>query len=174
MEMIELLRNRRSARKYKNRVIEPEKIEVLKEALLRSPTSRNKHPWEFVFADDRELLQRLALSKPHGAMFLEHAALGIVVCADGEKSDVWTEDCSIASILVQMVAQSMGLGSCWIQIRNRIFGEQTASEEHVRNLLRMPSNIRIESIIALGYPAEEKKPISHDDLDYTKIRINSF
>ncbi len=174
MEMIELLRTRRSVRKYRRRAIEPEKIELLKEAVLRSPTSRNRHPCEFIFADDRELLQQLALSKPHGAMFLEHAALGIVVCADGDKSDVWTEDCSIASILVQMVAQSMGMGSCWIQIRNRMFGGQTTSEEHVRSLLRMPSNIRVESIIALGYAAEEKEPISHDDLDYTKIRINSF
>ena len=174
MEMIELLRNRRSVRKYRHRAIEPEKIELLKEAVLRSPTSRNKHPWEFIFADDRELLQQLALSKPHGAMFLEHAALGIVVCADGEKSDVWTEDCSIASILVQMIAQSMGLGSCWIQIRNRMFDDKKTSEEHVKDLLKMPGNTRVESIVALGYPAEEKEPISHEALDYTKIRINSY
>lgn len=174
MEIMELLRARRSVRKYTGRAIEPEKIELLKEAALRSPTSRNKHSWEFIFVDDRELLEKLSLSKPHGAAFLQHAALGIVVCADGEMSDVWTEDCSIASILVQMVAQSMGLGSCWIQIRNRMFGEQTTSEEHVRKLLRMPGNIRVESIIATGYPAEEKEPISHHDLDYSKIRINSF
>ena len=172
--MIELLRARRSVRKYTHQAIEPEMIELLKEAVLRAPTSRNKRPWEFVFIDDRQMLKQLSLSKPHGAAFLENAPLAIVVCADGEKSDVWTEDCSIASILVQMVAQSMGLGSCWIQIRNRMFGGQTTSQEHVRTLLKMPSNIRVESIIAIGYPAEEKEPISHDDLDYTKIRINSF
>ena len=174
MEMIELLRNRRSVREFTFEAIEPEKLQLLKEALLRSPTSRNKHPWEFIFVDDGELLKQLAVSKPHGATFLEYATLGIVVCADGEKSDVWTEDCSIASILVQMVAQSMGLGSCWIQIRNRNFAEQTSSEEHVRSLLRMPKNIRVESIIALGYPAEEKEPIPQGDLDYTKIHFNSF
>jgi nitroreductase len=174
MEIIDLLRARRSVRKYTGRAIEPEKIELLKEAVLRSPTSRNKRPWQFIFVDDRDMLQKLALSKPHGAAFLQHAALGIVVCADGDKSDVWTEDCSIASILVQMVAQSMGLGSCWIQIRNRMFGEQTTSEEHVRNLLRMPNNIRVESIVAMGYPAEKKEPISRDALDYTKVRINSY
>ena len=174
MEMIELLRARRSVRKYTHQAIEPEKIELLKEAALRSPTSRNKHPWEFVFVDDGEMLGQLALSKPHGAAFLAHAALAIVVCGDGEKSDVWTEDCSIASILVQMVAQSMGLGSCWIQIRKRMFSGQTTSQEYVRALLKMPSNISVESIVALGYPAEEKEPISHDALDYSKIRINSF
>ncbi len=172
--MIELLRNRRSAREFTNEAIEPEKIELLKEAVLRSPTSRNINPWEFIFVDDSELLKQLSLSKPDGAGFLEYATLGIVVCADGEKSDVWAEDCSIASILVQMVAQSMGLGSCWIQIRKRMFDEQTTSEQYVKDLLKMPRNIRVESIVALGYPAEEKEPISHDDLDYTKVRINSF
>lgn len=169
-----MLRMRRSIREFTNRAIEPEKIELLKEAVLRSPTSRNKRPWEFVFVDDSEVLEQLARSKPHGAAFLENAPLAIVVCADGEKSDVWTEDCSIASILVQMVAQSIGLGSCWIQIRSRMFGGQTTSEEHVRTLLRMPRNIRVESIIALGRPAEKKEPISHDDLDYSKIHENSF
>jgi len=174
MKMIELLRTRRSVRKFTDEAIEPDKVELLREALLRSPTSRNINPWEFIFVDDRDLLRQLAQSKPHGARFLQDAALGIVVCADGQKSDVWTEDCSIASILVQMVAQSMGLGSCWIQIRKRMFDEKTTSEQYVKNLLKMPSNIRVESIVALGYPAEKKEPISRDDLDYTKVRINSF
>ena len=172
--MIELLRTRRSVRKFTSEAIEPEKIELLKETVLRSPTSRNIKPWEFIFVDDRDLLRQLAQSKPHGARFLQDAALGIVVCADGQKSDVWTEDCSIASILVQMEAQSMGLGSCWIQIRNRMFDDTTTSQEHVRSLLKMPSNIRVESIVALGYPAEKKEPISRDDLDYTKVRINCY
>ncbi|TKJ37498.1 MAG: NAD(P)H-dependent dehydrogenase/reductase [Planctomycetes bacterium B3_Pla] len=172
--MIELLRARRSIRKYTDKAIEPEKIAILKEAALRSPTSRNKHPWEFIFVDDGELLGQLALSKPHGARFLQGAAIGIVVCADGEKSDVWTEDCSIASILVQMVAQSIGLGSCWIQMRNRMYDDQVTSEQHVRNLLKMPNHIKVESIIALGYPVEKKEPISREDLDYSKVRINSY
>ena len=172
--MIELLRTRRSVRKFTSEAIEPEKIELLKETVLRSPTSRNINPWEFIFVDDRDLLRQLAQSKPHGARFLQDAALGIVVCADGQKSDVWTEDCSIASILVQMVAQSIGLGSCWIQIRNRMFDHTTTSQEHVRSLLKMPLNMEVESIVALGYPAEKKEPIPSDDLDYTKVRINCF
>ena len=174
MEMIELLRNRRSAREFLIEPIDLLTLQLLKEALLRSPTSRNIKPCEFVLVDDSELLRQLALCKPHGAAFLEYARLAIVVCADGDKSDVWIEDCSIASILVQMAAQSMDLGSCWIQIRNRMFDDKTTSEEHVRSLLKMPDNVRVESIIALGYPAEEKEPIPFEDLDYTKIRINSF
>jgi len=172
--MIELLRNRRSIRKYTYKTIEPEKIEILKEAVLRSPSSRNFDPWEFIFADDREILKQLALCKPHGAKFLEHAALGIVIYADEQKSDVWIEDCSIASILVQMVAQSIGLGSCWVQIRKRTFDEDTASENYIKGLLSLPGHMKVESIISLGYPAEERDPVPKENLKYEKIRLNSY
>jgi len=172
--MIELIRKRRSIRKYMDKIIEPEKIEILKEALLRSPSSRGFDPWEFIFVDDRKLLKQLALSKPHGASFLSGAALGIVICADQQKSDVWIEDCSIASILVQMVAQSIGLGSCWIQIRNRNFDDQLTSEEYIRKLLNIPSGLKVESIIAFGYPAEKKEPVPRENLKYEKVRVNSY
>jgi nitroreductase len=172
--MIELLRNRRSIRKYTDKVMEPEKIEILKEAVLRSPSSRGIDPWEFIFVDDREFLKQLAVSKPHGAGFLEGAVLGIVICADEQKSDVWIEDCSIASILVQMVAQSIGLGSCWIQIRNRKYDDHMTSEEYIRKLLNVPGGLKVESIIALGYPAEKREPVPRESLKYEKVRVNSY
>ena len=172
--MIELLRNRRSIRKYTDKCIEPEKIEILKEAILRSPSSRNIDPWAFIFVDDGEVLRQLALCKPHGAKFLEWAALGIVICADGQKSDVWIEDCSVASILVQIVAQSIGLGSCWIQVRNRTFNDQLSSEQYIRDLLNIPNHVKVESIIAIGYPAEKREPVQREELKYEKIRINGY
>jgi nitroreductase len=172
--MIELLRNRRSIRKYTDKVIEPEKIDILKEAVLRSPSSRNFDPWEFIFVDDRKLLKKLSVSKPHGVSFMENAALGIVICADEQKSDVWIEDCSIASILVQMVAQSIGLGSCWIQIRNRKYNEDTTSEDYIKDILNMPGHIKVESIIAIGYPAEKREPVKPEELKYNKIRSNNY
>ena len=172
--MIELLRARRSIREYSDRPVEPEKLELLKEAALRSPSSRNIDPWEFIFVDDRELLARLSTCKPHGAAFLERAALGIVVCGDSRESDTWIEDCSIASILVQMTAQSLGLGSCWIQVRNRMFDDQTTSEQYVQSLLRIPEHIKVQSIIAIGYPAECREPLPAEELKYWKIRENTY
>lgn len=172
--MIELLIKRRSIRKYTDKAIEPEKIEILKEAVLRSPSSRNFDPWEFIFVDDSELLKQLAMCKRHGAGFLEGAALGIVICADEQKSDVWVEDCSIASILVQMAAQSIGLGSCWIQIRNRKFDDHLTSEDYIRKLLHVPGGIKVESIIAIGYPAEQREPVPRESLKYEKVRLNGY
>ncbi|HUV67187.1 MAG TPA: nitroreductase family protein [Sedimentisphaerales bacterium] len=172
--MIELLRARRSIRKYIDRPLEPQKIEILKEAVLRSPSSRNIDPWEFIFVDQRELLRKLASAKPHGARFLAEAALGIVICADGDKSDVWVEDCSIASILVQMVAQSIGLGSCWIQIRNRMFDDKVTSEDYIKGVLNMPEHVKVESIVAIGYAAEAREPLPREELKDEKIRINGY
>ncbi len=172
--MIELLRARRSIREYIDRPIEPEKVDLLKEAVLRSPSSRNIDPWDFIFIDDRELLGKLSTCKPHGAEFLEHAALGVVVCGDSRESDTWVEDCSIASILVQMVAQSIGLGSCWVQVRNRMFDDGTTSEQYIQDLLRIPEHINVQAIIAVGYPAEQREPLSAEDLKYWKVRANTY
>jgi nitroreductase len=167
--MIDLLRNRRSIRKYKNQPVEAEKVNFLKEAVLRAPTSKNNKPCEFIFISDKALLGQLSLSKPHGAAFLSDAPLGVVVCAKERKSDVWIEDASIASILLQMAAQSLGLGSCWIQIRKRPHNEKQSAEDYIKHLLSLSADIRVESIVAVGYPAEHRNAISASDLEFNKI-----
>ena len=169
--MIEVLRQRRSIRKYKKTAIEQGKIEILKEMILRSPSSRNLNPWQFIFVENKEMLERLSAAKPHGADFLKDAALGIVICGDEEVSDVWVEDCSIASILTQLAAQQLGLGSCWIQIRNRNHSDEMSAGEYVRRQLNIAQNLKVESIISLGYPAEKKSRIPKETLDWDKIKI---
>jgi nitroreductase len=174
MDMIELLRARRSIRQYTNQAIEPQKMELLKEAALRSPSSRNFDPWEFIFVEDRDLLRKLASCKPHGAAFLAHAALGIVICGDNRESDTWIEDCTIAAILVQMTAQSLGLGSCWIQVRLRMFDNETTAEQYVQKLLGIPESMKVECIVAIGYPAEKREPVRRAELKEAKVHPNTY
>ncbi|MDY6823014.1 MAG: nitroreductase family protein [Thermodesulfobacteriota bacterium] len=168
--MIEILRKRRSIRVYEEKPIAPEMIAVLKEALLRSPSSRNIRPWEFLFIEDNILLEKLSRSKPHGAGFLKNAALGIVICGESNVSDVWVEDCSIASIIGHLTAESLGLGSCWIQIRNRDHDGTTTAEAYIRDILGLADNLCIESILAVGYPAKKKAGIAEDDLPWQKVK----
>ena len=92
---LSLAKKRRSIRRYLEKPVEAEKIEMLIEAALRAPSSRGFNPWEFVVVTDGVLLEKLSKSKPHGASFLKDAPLGIVVCADPEKCDVWIEDASM-------------------------------------------------------------------------------
>ena len=172
--MIDILRTRRSIRKYEKKAIHKESLEILKEALLRCPTSRGINPWMFVFVDDPGLLGLLAKAKEHGSSFLKDAALGIVVCGDETKSDVWVEDCSIASIVVQLTAQALGLGSCWIQIRKRPHSQDRTAEEYIQETLGIPQHLKVESIISIGYPAESKKPIPLEKLEFEKIRYNKY
>jgi nitroreductase len=169
-----LLQKRRSIRKFKQIPVENDKIEILKEALLRSPSSRSLNPWEFIIVTDKDLLYKLSEAKPHGSLFLKNAPLGIVVCSDPRKSDVWIEDCSIASIVVQLAAESLKLGSCWIQIRERMYSNSESSESYIQKILHIPSYIKIESIIAIGYPAEKKEAHSKETLDYKKIFNNLY
>jgi nitroreductase len=100
--------------------------------------------------------------------------VGVVVCADSAKSDVWVEDCSIAAILVQMTALDLGLGSCWIQIRNRNRAEGMSSEHYIQSLLGLPPNIKVECMVSIGYPDEIKKPIAESELDYNKVKHNHY
>ena len=172
--MIELLRKRRSVRKFTADKIAPEAIETLREAALRAPSSRGINPWEFIFVDDPEILLKLAKAKQHGAEFLKNAPLGIVVCADSTKSDVWIEDCSIAAIIIQLTAVSLGLGSCWAQIRNRQHDDGKPAETYVQELLGLPDHVRVETILGIGYPAEKKSPVSTDKLHYGQIRNNRW
>ncbi len=172
--MIELLRKRRSIRKFTSEKIAPAAIETIIEAALRAPTSRGINPWEFVFVDDPETLLKLSEAKLHGSEFLKNAPLGVVICADSTKSDVWIEDCSIAAIIIQLTALSLGLGSCWAQIRNRQHDKEKSAGSYVRELLGLPDHIEVEAILGIGHPAEKKIPVSSNKLMYDKIKTNRW
>ena len=172
--MIDLMRTRRSIRKYESKPLDGNSLDILKEALLRCPSSRGVNPWSFIFVDDRGLLGRLSETKTMGSQFLKGAALGIVVLGDETRSDVWVEDCSIASIVAHLTAHSLGWGSCWIQIRNRPHSEGQSAEAYVQGLLRIPGHLRVESIISVGHPAEARPPVPKEQLDYGRIGYNGY
>ena len=172
--MIDLLRQRRSVRVYAQQPVEQEKINILQEAVLRSPSSRNINPWQFIFVQDAELVAKLSKAKQHGSAFLSGAPLAVVIAGDTTQSDVWIEDCSIAAILLQLTAQSLGLGSCWVQIRLRQHNESVTSQAFVQELLGIPEHLQVEAIIGIGYPAEDKPGIPYEKLLFENIHKNKF
>lgn len=172
--MIELVRKRRSIRSYTSEPVDRQSLDMLVETLLRAPSSRNINPWEFIVVDDPALLKQLSAAKAHGSAFLKGSPLGIVVCADSTRSDVWVEDCAIASILVQMVAESLGLGSCWIQIRQRPHSGDTTAEAYIQELLGIPSHVKVESIVSIGHPKERRQPLRAEELQYDKVKRNQY
>lgn len=171
---LELIQNRRSIRKYKTDTIEDEKIDLLVEALLRAPTSMGKKSRKFVVVTDTAALEMLSKAKPHGATHLKNAAIGIVVCADSQISDVWIEDASIASIFIHLAATSLNLGSCWIQIRERQHDDAQSAETYIADVLNLPGHIKVQSIIAIGYPDEHKSPHPKEALPYDSVSFNKY
>jgi nitroreductase len=172
--VLETLRKRRSTRKFEAGGVEPEKIEMLKEAVLRSPSSRGLNPWEFVFVTDPELLERISLTREHGTAFIQGAPLAVVVAADPRKCDVWIEDCSIAAIALQLTAESLGLGSCWAQVRLRKHGDGGTAEAYLRKLLALPEEYVVECVVAIGRPADRKPGHAKESLSYEKIHADRF
>ncbi len=172
--MLDILMRRRSVRKFKSTKISKEDIEKIIKAALLSPSSRGLNPWSFIIVTDQELLKKLAFSKEHGSLFLKGAPLGIVVIADETINDVWVEDTSIASVIIQLQVESMDLGSCWIQIRNRMHDSNKTSEDYVKELLDIPDKYKVESIIAIGYPDQEKRPHKEEELEYNKVYTDKF
>ena len=169
-----LIRTRRSIRQFQAAAVEKEKVDLLVEAALRSPSSRGGSPWHFVVVSDRGMLERLSRAKSHGSSFLKGAALGIVVCADATKSDVWVEDASIATIMIQLAAESLGLGSCWIQIRERMHDQAQTAQGYMAGLLQLPPGMMVEAMVAIGYPAETKPPRPGAELPYSQVHAGVF
>jgi len=172
--VLRLLRSRRSVRRFESRALEPELLDALLESALRSPSSKMRRPWHFVLVTRFETLEALSRSKTHGSSFLKGAPAAVVVLAEPAQSDVWVEDASIATLLLQLTAESLGLGSCWIQIRERSFDASKSSEEYVREQLAIPDGLRVATIVALGWPAENLKPHEYSSLPGDRIHRESF
>jgi len=171
----ELLQKRRSIRVFAPRQVERAKRDLLLEAGLRAPSSRGRMPWEFVVVEDPELLQELGAAKQHGSAFLASAPLAIVVAADPDKCDVWVEDVSIAAIMIQLAATALELGSCWTQIRLRDHNAQGRSaNDFLVELLGLPGNYQVGSIVGVGYPGEEKPGHPRDSLGWDKLHAGKF
>jgi nitroreductase len=166
---IDLLRNRRSIRHFLEQPVEQEKIDLLVEAMLRSPSSRGLNPWQFVVVKDPKVIGDLALAKTHGSSFMKNAPLAIVVLADPGRCDVWVEDCSIAALIIHLAAADLGLGSCWIQLRLREHKGGVAAEEYVKKLLGQQDKLAVEAMIAIGYPKEPMAGHPLSSLPYEKV-----
>jgi nitroreductase len=172
--MLELLMKRRSIRKFESRPVEQDKIQQILNAALLAPSSKRSQPWEFVVVDDPAVLAKLSISREMGADFVKDAPLAIVIIADPAKSNVWVEDSSIAATLIQLQAETLGLGSCWVQVRNRNCNEVRTTESYIRELLEIPEDRHVASIIAMGYPAETKRAYTEKDLPEGKVFINQY
>lgn len=170
----EVIRKRRSVKKYSSRAVEQEKIDAIIESALRAPSGRALRPWEFIIVTDRDLIQKLSIAKPTGAEFVKETPLVIVTCGYPSKSPIWVEDCAIAAVTIQYAAASLGLASRWAHMRNNKFSESKSTRDYIAELLELPDDLEVECLIAIGYADEELPPYKKEELDFSKVSYNRF
>ena len=101
MNCSEVIRERRSIRKYVTDVVIPRRdIEKMLEAAMMAPSACNTRPWEFVVVENDAVKQQIMGAMPYTQM-LKTASLAIVVCGrpdlqEGRCNDFWPQDCGAA------------------------------------------------------------------------------
>ena len=170
----DLIKNRRSMRKFTDQELTQEEVVALLKAALMAPSSKRSNCWQFIVVDDKDMLEKLSHCKEMGAAFLADAAIALVVMANTMACDVWIEDASIPSIMIQLQAEDLVLGSWWIQVSERFTATVMPSGEYVHTLLDIPLQLQVVSIIAVGHKGMERKPFNEEHLQWEKIHINKY
>jgi nitroreductase len=164
MDIFQVIRDRRSIRKYKDTPVEQDKIEQVLDAARLAPSWKNLQCWRFLVLTDparkEVLLSAFAEDNPGRKAFLQ-APVALVVCADPAESDVshgidyFVADTAIAFEHICLVAHALGLGTCWMGLFD---------EEDMKSRLNIPENMRIVGVTPLGYPDQEPKPRPRKEL----------
>lgn len=168
---MEAIFKRRSIRKYKPESVQPEKMSRVLSAAAYAPSAGNKQPWVFIVCDDRALLNRIHELHPYSNMLTE-APAAIIVCADldayspGANTDFFLLDCAAAIQNLMLEAYELGLGTCWLGV-----SPNKDRAEEIGALFGLPERVVVHSVVAIGYPDEEKDAPPRKD---TPIRYNKF
>lgn len=170
----DLAQQRRSHRKFTEEQIDPEALKLILRAALMSPTSKGQRGWEFVVVDDALDIEKLSDAKNMGSQFLKGAPIAIVVLGDPLVNDCWVEDGSIATISMQYQAEELGLGTCWIQMRGRGLDDGTPADTVIRGILGIPDNLNCLCVLAIGHPADERKPQNEDKLKWENVHLEKY
>lgn len=163
-DVIDAIKERTSVRKFKPDPVPEATIGRLLEVARLAPSAGNIQPWFFVVVINENL--RRQLSKAAGQFFLAEAPVCIVVCAEPNRSAsrygrrgkelYCIQDTAAAIENILLAATSYGLGACWVGA----FDEEAAA-----GILELKPDLRPVAIIPIGYPDQDKKPVSRRSLD---------
>ena len=174
-QMMETFLNRRSVRSYTGEAVPMEKLNTIIMAGLSSASSRAIRPWDLIVVRDKDKLIEMSGCRLKGSSrMLAGADAAIVVVGDGERSDVWIEDCSVVMANMHLMASALGVGSCWIQGRDREAVDGETTEDFLRRILQFPSESRLLAILSLGMPDEELPARTPESLPFNKVHINKY
>jgi len=161
MDVFEAIGKRRSIRKYKNTLIEEQKLEKILEAARIAPSAANRQEWKFIVVNDQEKREKL-VEAANGQKFVGQAPVTIVGCSTESERVMpcgqfaYTVDLSIAISFMILEATELGLGTCWLGAYD---------EGVVKKVLEIPYEIRVPVMFTLGYADEDPSPRPRKDID---------
>jgi len=172
-ELIQLIKNRRTIRKFKQEPISDDYILKVIDAARWAPSGANTQPWEFVTVKDLEMEKSIGLAvaetaerKTDGKIpvqpYFTTASVLIVVCGDPRlmeayptgdvREEIFTSSMAAAIQNMQLAATALGLeGSVWGTVG-------PLAGIRIKDLLNIPQVLKIRAIVPLGYPAVHPKP----------------
>jgi nitroreductase len=148
MDVMEAIRKRKSVRKYLNKKVEEDKLFAVLEAGRLAPSASNRQEWRFIIVRDQSSKKKLA-EAANNQSFIAEAPIVIAACAETDEHVMtcgqacYPIDVAIALDHITLAAVELGLGTCWIG---------AFDEKKVKQILEIPSEIRVVALMPLGYP----------------------
>ena len=158
MELLEGIMTRKSIRAYDtNRPVEEEKLRKIVEAGMNAPTAMEQHAWRILTIQNHDTMVKISSHSKWWQM-LKNCPLAIVVMTDVSDTAGLDEEFQVVSAAAAtenmlLAAHGLGLGGVWLGI-----SQSDAGYESFRATLGIPKNLRVVSVMALGYPKVEPQP----------------
>jgi nitroreductase len=160
MDVMEAIRERRSVRAYQEKPVAEDILLQVLEAGRLAPSANNRQPWTFVVVRDEA--KRLALARAASQDFIAEAPVIIAAVALEYEKEMTCEvpayavDLAIAADHMTLAAVKFNLGTCWIG---------AFSQDRAREILDVPDDCRIVTLLPLGYPADSPRQKIRKSLD---------
>ncbi|MDO5041679.1 MAG: nitroreductase family protein [Peptoniphilus sp.] len=152
----DLIKNRRSIRKYSDKKIDKKDLESILKAGLYSPTAKGRDCLHFVAVEDEDTLLELSKFKNNKESFIKDCQVAVAVLTDKDVADItYSQDACIAATFLMFAATELGIGSCFVNVRSDKDPDGFNASKKVRELLDIPEKYNVECILSMGYPLEE-------------------
>ena len=150
-DFLDLIRTRRSIRKFTKEHIDDTTIEKIIEMGTWAPSGQNNQPWRFVIVRGSEVKDKLAQQTKYSRIIVQ-APVCIAVFLDNAASYDRVKDIQAIGACLQnmlLAIHAMGLGGVWL-------GEILKNRKEVEKLLGVPESCELMAVIAFGKPAQQK------------------
>ena len=155
------IKHRRSVRSFVPDSVTESVIKDILECGRQAPTARNVQPWLMGAVTDQELRHRISDLAEYGKFIRESPVCFTVFTRADEK--YYLEDGCAATMNIILGAEAHGLSTCWVAGDKKEYGSS------VRELLNVPREYTLVSLIACGY-TDEKASVAKKDLAEISFR----